>query len=332
MSLLLVACDINEKPLSIWQHSANGSSAAAISYDGNFALVSGYNEPTAWWDLNKNARLFNWRMSSKEKNDTDTVQVVSIGYDAKRAVTASLTNFAIWDTKSGQNLGFYKAPSTIRSIAISRKARFVLLGVAEGKAIFMSLKTGRRLEFLGHILHARKTIQDPTLSPSWVGINSVDLSANGKYAISGGDDHAAILWDTQSGQQIYLWPHNNRVHYVKFSHDGKLAFTASRQAEAYIWDLSTGKMVSKLKLKSREWIISSARFSPNNKQLLTGSPGRDLKLWQTATGSLIKSFKVKKRFSTKASGAVVLDVAFTKDGNALSEASSGYGEKWSLKP
>ncbi len=328
----MVACSADEKPLAIWQHSANGSSAAALSYDGNFALVSGYNEPTGWWDLNKNARLFNWRMSPNSKNDTDTVQVVTMDYNAQRAVTASLTNFAVWDTLSGKNLGFYKAPSPIRSIAVSRKARYVLLGVAEGKVIFMSLKTGRRLEFLGHILNARKRIQDPTLSPSWVGINSVDLSANGKYAISGGDDHAAILWDTQSGQQIYLWPHNNRVHYVKFSRDGKLAFTASRQAEAYIWDLTNGKMVSKLKLKSREWIISSARFSADNKQLLTGSPGRDLKLWQVKTGTLKKAFKVKKRFSTKASGAVVLDVAFTKDGNAISEASSGYGEKWSLTP
>ncbi len=330
--LMLVGCESNQKPIAIWQHSANGTSAAAISFDGSFALVSGYNEPSGWWDLTKNARIFNWRMSSSSisGHDSDPVQVVNIDPDASRAVTASLSSFAIWDTHSGKNVGFYKAPSTIRSIAISRKARFVLLGMAQGKAIFMSLKTGKRLEFLGHQLHAEKLFQDPTLLPSWVGINSVDLSANGQYALTGGDDHAAILWNTQSGQQIYLWPHNNRVHYVKLSRDGKFAFTASRQAEAFIWDLSTGKIVSKLKLKSREWIISSARFSADNKQLLTGSPGRDLKLWQVTSGQLLKSFKVKKRFSTKASGAVVLDVAFTKDGNALSEASSGYGEKWPL--
>ena len=331
-SLFLISCEQPTKPIHIWQHSSNGSASAAISHDGQFSVVAGFNEPTGYWNLNTNARLFNWRsVPDSHFSDKDPIQLVAISAENKRVMTASINNFIIWDTASGKSLGYYKAPSQIRAIALSRMARFVLLGLADGRVVFMSLKQGKRLEFLGHRLHAQKIFKDPGLSPNWVGINSVDLSPNGKYAISGGDDHAAIVWDTQSGQQLYLWPHKNRVQFVRFSRDGALAFTSSRQAEAYIWNLKTGKKVASLKLKSRDWIISSARFSADNTQLVTGSPGRDLKIWRVSDGTLLHKFKVKKRFKTKASGAVVLDAVFLKNGHVISESSSGYAEEWTLK-
>ncbi len=325
---LLSGCADEQQPLKQWQHSLNGSFAAALSENGAFALVSGYNEPAGWWDLNKNARLYNWRLSQNQ----DPIEFVAISKNNKRAVTASAKDFSIWNTDTGKSIGFYKLPTPIRAIAISRLAKSILFGAVDGRVIFLSMVTGRRLIFLGHRLHAQSVFKDPNLAAGWIGINSLDLSANGKYAISGGDDRAAIVWDTQTGQQLYLWPHKNRVLLVKFSPDGKLAFSASSQAEAYIWSLASGKIVSKLQLKSREWVISAARFSGDGKLLATGSPGRDLKVWNVTDGSLIEAFKVKKRFSNKASGAVVLDVSFAADGSLISEASSGYGEKWPLKP
>lgn len=329
---MLSGCEQAIKPIHIYQHSVNGSAAAAVSLDGQYGLIAGFDEPAGLWDLNKNARLFNWRSPlDAEHKEKDPAQLVAISPDNSRAMTAGVSNFIIWSISSGKSLGYFQAPSQIRSIAMSRKARFVLLGLADGRVVFISMESGKRLEFLGHRLHARQLFKDPDLSPNWVGINSVDLSPNGKYAVSGADDHAAIVWDTQTGQQIYLWPHKNRVHFVRFSEDGKLAFTASRQAEAYIWNLRTGKKLSSLKLKKRDWIISSARFSHDNQQLVTGSPGRDLKVWNVATGNLTSHFKVKKRFKTKASGAVVLDAVFLKNGNLYSESSSGFGEEWALK-
>ncbi len=327
--LILTGCEPPTEAIDTWQQSDGGISSAAISQDGKFALISGFNEPAGWWDLEKNARLFNWRQSPGEGTleDKDPPYFVAISPDGKRAITSSLTTFVIWDTASGKATGYYKAPSKIRSVALSNQAKDVLLGLADGRSVFLSLKTGRRLEFLGHRLHAQQ--QTPPVPGEWVGINAVAISPNGLYALSGGDDHYAILWNTTTGQALYQWPHKGRVHFVALTNDGRYAFTASSKAEGLLWDLSNGKALSSLNLKKREWVISSARFSDDAKTLLTGSPGRDLKLWNTSDGKLIKSWKVKKRSINKASGAVVLDVAFSENGKfIISEASSGFAQKW----
>ena len=327
--IFLVACEPATEATITWQQAGAGTSSAAISNDANFSINSGFNEPTGWWDLQKDARLFNWRQSPGEGplEDKDPPYFVDISEDGSRALTASLRNFVVWDTASGQSMGYYQVPDKIRSIALSRQAVSVLMGLADGRSIFMSLKTGRRLEFFGHRLHAQQ--QNPPIPGEWIGVNAVAISGNGQYALSGADDHYAILWNTTTGQALYQWPHKGRVHKVAMTADGRFAFTASSKAEAYIWDLETGKKVSQLDLKKREWIISAARFSKTGEFIVTGSPGRDLKLWQAKTGKLIKAWKVKKRSISKASGAVVLDVAFSEDEKyVLSAASSGYVQKW----
>jgi WD40 repeat protein len=328
-SIALIACEAPSEAVATWQHAAGGTSSAAISQDGHFTIDNGFNEPVGWWDLKKNARIFNWRQSpgADPLEDNDPPYFVDISEDGSRALTASLKNFVVWNTETGESTGYYQVPDKIRSIALSNQAVSVLIGFADGRSVFMSLKTGRRLEFLGHRLHAQQ--QTPPLPGEWIGINSVAISGNGHYALSGGDDHYAILWNTVSGQALYQWPHKGRVHKVALTSDGRFAFTASSKAEAYIWDLQTGKKISQLALKKREWVISSARFSNSGSLLATGSPGRDLKLWQVSSGKLIKAWKVKKRSLNKASGAVVLDVAFSADdSHVISAASSGYVQKW----
>ena len=330
---LLSACQQTIESEAIWQHASSGSIAAAISDNGNFSIVSAYNQPTGWWDLDKNARLYSWNQAvdTDISADNDPALLVAISKNGSHALTASVTNFVIWNTATGQATGYYQAPAKIRSVALSNSARHVLLGLNDGRSVFISLNTGRRLEFFGHQLHALQ--QQPPVAGEWIVINSVALSPNGRYALTGGDDHYAILWDTNSGQVIYQWRHNSRVHFVRLTNNGQLAFTASSKAQANIWDLTSGKLLSSLKLGSREWIISAARFSADLKRIATGSPGRDLKLWKVADGSLIKAWKVKRRFNKKASGAVVLDIAFSKDEQfLLTEASSGYAQKWRIAP
>ena len=71
----------------------------------------------------------------------------------------------------------------------------MLIGRADGKAELVDTQTGRRLQFLGH------TEQ----------VNTVDLSASGRYALTGGNDYSAYLWDTRSGQVLWRFNHGGRV-------------------------------------------------------------------------------------------------------------------------
>jgi WD40 repeat protein len=313
-SFLMIACQVDKESVAEWQHTAVGSLDAAISSDGRFALVSSVNFGAAYWDIEKNQLLFQW---THNDDPNSSITSVNISPDGSRAITADKETFSIWNTNSGKAYGYWKAPASIRAVALSNKGRYVLLGLGDGRAIHIDMNTGRRLEFTGHRKEA---------------VASVDLSPNGLWAFTGGNDYRAVLWNSRTGQVHQLFEHKTRVAKLKLDYSGKRAFTSGTLGNAYIWDIQSGEQLSKLALKKREYVIVSANFSNSGKQLVTGAPGRDISLWNTESGERIKKWKVRTRKQGKPSGAIVYAVAFSEDDQyVLSESSAGYGEKWSLK-
>jgi WD40 repeat protein len=313
VSALLVACEQSSIPISQSRHTAIGTYDADISDDGNFSLVASVNHDAGYWDLRADTLLYNWQHT---EGDADII-AVDISPDGSRAITATATEIALWDTSTGKNVGFYKIPdSDLRDVKVSAGGRFLVMGLGDGRVIHLSLNTGRRLEFMMHT----ETI------------NSIDISPNGRYVLSGSNDFKAIFWDAQTGQPIDQWQHDSRVVLVTLSRDGSYAFTAGNKADAIIWNLADGNEQSRLKLKERQYVLSSARFAPDNLTLLTGAPSRELNLWQTATGKLLQTIRVSTRTRNKPTGAIVYAVAYDADGNFVTESSAGWGERWQFIP
>lgn len=190
----------------------------------------------------------------------------------------------------------------------------MLIGREDGKAEVVDTRTGRRLQFLGH------TEQ----------VNTVDISPNGRYALTGGNDYSAYLWDTRSGQVVWRFNHAGRVVLARLDPSGRLAFTAdSRQAS--IWDLKTGKELSRLQFDHRFEVYTTARFANDGKWLITGAPSRQLSLWQVSDGSLLQSWRVSPHPKVKPPSAVVYGVALRDNSHLVSASSSGLAEIWTIK-
>lgn len=310
------ACQQNEPALEEAEHTAIASLDAVISKDAKFSVVSSVNHGVGYWDLEKNSLLFNWTHSSNaEENLSNGIIATNISPDSSRVITADSRNFSIWNTHSGKSYGYWRAPAKIRAVAISNKGRYVLLGLNDGRAIHIDMNTGRRLEFTGHRAES---------------VASVDLSANGRWAFTGGADHRAVLWNTKTGKPKRLFEHKTRVTKMRLSTSGKFAFTAGTLGNAYIWDLRTGQLIAQLDLGAREYVIVSASFSHDEKILATGAPGKDISLWDVTTGQRLLQHQARTRNPWKPSGSIVYAVEFTQDDRYIyTESSSGYGEKWS---
>lgn len=314
-SITLFACNDQEAlPDNAQEHAVQGSYAAAISNDAKLAITSSINHGVSVWDLEKNALKYQW---SHHNDQANLVFSIDIADDNSVAVTADKTNFALWDLNTGENLGFWKIrTSSIRDIAISNQGNSVLYGRGDGVVVHINLKTGRRIEFLGH--------QEK--------INAIDLSPNGYYALTGANDYTAFLWDTRTAQVIHRMNHASRVTQVALDNQGRRAFTADSKKQARVWDLSTGAVISTLKFTSRQQIFSSARFNSDASQLVTGSPSRKLALWDATTGKQLMHWLVSPRKDSRPKSAVVYDAAFTSDGATLvSESSNGLSERWQIK-
>ena len=159
-------------------------------------------------------------------------------------------------------------------------------------------------------------------------VNSIDISPNGKFALTGGNDYIAYLWSTDTGQIIHTFTHPTRVTKVALDDEGRFAFTADSQSKSQVWNVQTGQPVASLKYAARQKIFTDVEFSKDGQFLLTGSPARKVYLWDLETGEQVQSIQVASRESVSPPTAVVYGVAFLPNDNILSISSSGLAEEW----
>ncbi len=310
--IVIISCSQSDTPLQQYEHAVEGAFAAEISQNGDYSITSSIHHGLGLWDNRNNKLLYQWQHRNAESND---VYIVRISADNSYALSASRNEFAIWDIKTGQSVGFYQvSDSPIRDIRISKNGRYVLYGQVNGKVVHIDLKSGRRLEMP---IHTEK-------------VNSVDLSANGLYALSGGNDHRAFLWNTQTAQIIQQFNFKNRVSMVKLEDQGRYAFVADNQKSSQIWNIETGKLQSTLIYTARQSIFSSVRFINDGKMLLTGNGTKTVRLWDVNNGLSLQSWQVTARKETRPKTAVVYSATLWDGDKIATESSAGFLEVWQI--
>jgi len=240
----------------------------------------------------------------------------ALSRDARFALLYSNSKqLLLWDLSWTQANGLWSiSDGLIRDIDITSNGEQVLLGLSNGKAIYVNLVTGRRLEFLAH----REKV------------NTVAVSSNGRFALTGGNDYKAYFWNTETGQALYVFEHDARINRVALHRDGKLAFTSDGANDSFIWDLKTGQKITELKSFSRQLVFSTARFSDDGKYLVTGSPAGRVMLWDTSNGESIEGWEVEPLKETRPPRAVVYDAAFDDQNRVISATSAGIAQAWEV--
>ncbi|PSW19205.1 hypothetical protein C9I98_12585 [Photobacterium sanctipauli] len=311
--LLLSGCLFSGSELKRTVLAPEGATSLSLSRDGRFAIYHSTIQGIVLWDIQQNKKLADFGSQDPHHN---TVLSSKISDNGRYAITATAQNFAVWDLAWGQSEGLWSiSDGIIRDVALANNGQHALLALSNGKALYIDLGTGRRLEFLAH----REKV------------NSVAISPNGRYALSGGNDYFAYLWDTQSGQVLYSFEHDSRISRVSLQRDGKLAMTADGGNDITIWDLTTGEQQASLAVRLRQQNLSSARFSDDGNMLVTGTPSRRVELWDTATGDNIGRWEAAPQQDTRPPAAVVYDVAITPEGLVTSGTSAGIVQLWTTE-
>jgi len=308
----LNGCFFSTKDAQRWTIEPQGTTSFALSRDARFALLYSKEHQLVLWDLNESQELASLGAQDPQSS---TVSQIRISDNGRFAVTATQINFAVWDLAWTQAEGLWSiSDGLIRDIDIASNGDQVLLGLSNGKAIYVNLVTGRRLEFLAHNEK----------------VNSVALSPNGRFALSGGNDYKAYLWDTTTGQIIHTFEHEQRVNRVALQRDGQLAFTSDGGNQAIVWELPSGKKLSQLSSFSRQLIFSTARFSDDGKHLVTGTPSSRIMVWNTQTGKRVDGFEAEPLKDTRPPRAVVYDAAFDSQNRVISGTSAGIAQAWNV--
>jgi len=102
-------------------------------------------------------------------------------------------------------------------------------------------------------------------------ITSVDWHPSGKYLLTAGKDNTARVWVADTGDEMLMVRHGDKLRSAEISPDGATFITGSDDFNIRIWDLVTGKPVKTINHQTTEFskIITSIQFSPDGKYIIT---------------------------------------------------------------
>jgi WD40 repeat protein/serine/threonine protein kinase len=160
-------------------------------------------------------------------------------------------------------------------------------------------------------------------------VNAVAISADGRHAISGGDDHTVRVWELPSGRCLdVLEGHTSPVLSVSISADGRHAISGGDDHTLRLWELdvddsrgsASGRCLRVLEGHTRP--VRSVAISGDGRRAISGSDDHTVRLWELPSGRC----KVFERHT-----APVLSVAISGDGRrAISGSDDHTVRLWEL--
>ena len=147
-------------------------------------------------------------------------------------------------------------------------------------------------------------------------INSIDISPDGSFLVSGSDDRHIKLWEVTTGKVFRTLNNENYcVYAVAISPDGLIIASGDYFNNIQLWDVNSGHKICTLKGHKGLFAgVNSLSFSPDGRILASAGGDKTIKLWDVNTGSEIRTLKGHNRW--------VSSVAISPDGRIIASGSA----------
>jgi WD40 repeat protein len=124
-------------------------------------------------------------------------------------------------------------------------------------------------------------------------------------------DHSARLWDTRTGNELFVLNHDNSVNAIMFSPDWSQLATASDDRTWRLWNASNGTEL--LKQQDNDGPVKLLKFNRDGDRLVTAGNDGNAHVWDSTNG--------KHLLELKRHNKSVVAVSFSPDGKQLATAS-----------
>ncbi|TWU07896.1 TIR domain-containing protein [Stieleria varia] len=193
------------------------------------------------------------------------------------------------------------------------------------RGLIRQISTSRRQPVLLPRTRVLSQVGDPlvrTLQGHRGAVTSVCVTPNGRHIVSGSEDHALIVWESETGRQVRsLGGHSDFVSCVVVTHAGDRAVSASLDRTIRVWDLETGIVTQTFHGHVDQ--VTSVLVTPDDRYVVSGSLDETIKVWDLTQGRIIKTLE--------GHGAGVNCVCVTADGrHVVSASADGSLTVWDL--
>lgn len=124
-------------------------------------------------------------------------------------------------------------------------------------------------------------------------VYALDLSQDGKYLVSGGEDEKIIVWNYAKRKQSKVLSqrlfYTNTIYSLKFSEDNNYIFSGGEDIHAKMWDWRKGKVVTKYRL--HKYRINALDINSKGTLVATASNDHTIKVWDIFSGNNVATFK-----------------------------------------
>jgi hypothetical protein len=178
----------------------------------------------------------------------------------------------LWDLAAGrERRRFAESPHEIGCLAVAPSTGHVLAGL--GVSVRAWDAAGAEvLRLAGHTDAVR----------------SIDVSPDGRHALTGGDDRTVRLWDLQTGREVLrLGGHRAGVTGVALSADGRLAASGGRDQTLRLWDLGSRREVRTFAVPRGP--VLAVAFA-GGRRLASAHFDTTLRLWEADSGRELRRF------------------------------------------
>jgi WD40 repeat protein/serine/threonine protein kinase/Tfp pilus assembly protein PilF len=264
--------------------NTNRNGAVCLSPDSRFALSYG-DDVLKLWDVatGKCLRAFS--------GHTELVDAMCFSADNQFILSGSYDHtLKLWDVATGvclRTFAGHAAPVT--SVSLSADSEFALSGSRDNTLKLWEIATGNCLRTFMHPdvkyteepnkmtgVYVDSGIYQP-FNPGVRGLNSVCLSLDGRFALSGSGD-TIKLWEIATGKCLHTFlGHTDSVVSVCFSSDSQFVLSGSADKTLKLWDIATGKCLRTFEGHTN--IVNSVFLSPDGCFALSGSLDKTVKLW-----------------------------------------------------
>ena len=320
-----------------WKGHTAGVSRVLFSHDGKQLLSGGWDNALRLWDTDagKLIRAFT--------GHTAVIEGLAFSPDGRWIASSSQDETVRrWDRASGKEerwfTGHVGHPS---KICVSPDGRFLFARSLDGTIRGWDVATGRTaLVLRGHVrpvtglactpggllvaagtgptVHVWDVRGGPGTEiarfPGHPHVLSVATSADGRYALGGGDDGILRLWrlpdpppPEKVGEVRRFEGHTGVVAWVTATADGRYALSAGHDHTLRLWEVATGKEVRRfLGHTSLTWC---AALSPDGRRFASASRDGTARVWDLDSGRELVCFR--------GHSVEVTSVAFTPDGRSV---------------
>lgn len=303
---LIAGCGAQQSP-DATEVAARHIYAAALTQDGEFALIGAEYHGGSLWQLRSKERLYNW---NHRQGEYTMITASDFSPDGQWALTTDSKTLVLWNRETGAAERFWSGTADVLALSLGADAKVALLGLADRTAVLHAVQRGGILRSFQHA----------------DAVTSVALSTDNRLALTGSTDQSAILWDVETGEALHNKVHSDPVQLVALSPDGRRALSAAQFDSVVIWDTATGKTLWQLPVRE-QWLkrglaLSSVRFSDDSQFLLAGRQDGIVQLWNIEQQHLVYEWRLPRRKSHQPVVPRVLSVAFGPEGNRFYAVSS----------